>query len=314
MVKYLIQQGADVHKAVPTKSGSSTPLEYACLSSTVWSAAENEFVQKPVTVGILKLLLAAGVDVNAADRNGFTALHNLLQRPAAPVEAVQLVIQQGANLSATDRLGRAPLMMCLNENSAVALPLPQIAALIKAGADCSRSDRAGVTPLQWCVVSTGGGRFKLLKMLLEGGVDVNYINSDDGQTALCKAVFTDNIEAVQVLLAAGSDVHHRDSRNMTPLFMVHSLPVLSLLLAAGADVHAVSNVGISVLHMVCGHVAPQATAAAVCGLIKAGVDVTARSSGPGGYTAAEVARHNGYTVIAQLLDTAERHYRAQAQK
>jgi ankyrin repeat protein len=68
MVKYLLEQGADVNKAFPTKSGSSTALEYACLSATVWSSAdsssvwsdaESEFVLKPVSVEIVKMLLAA---------------------------------------------------------------------------------------------------------------------------------------------------------------------------------------------------------------------------------------------------------------
>jgi ankyrin repeat protein len=36
--------------------------------------------------------------------------------PAAPVEALQLVIQHGANVDATDQTGRTPLLLCLNEH------------------------------------------------------------------------------------------------------------------------------------------------------------------------------------------------------
>jgi uncharacterized protein len=316
MVKYLIGQGADVNKAIiPIKGGNSltvmpsTPLEYACMKSTVWAAAENEFVEKPVNLDTLKVLLEAGVNVNAANKHGFTALHNLLQKPSvAPVEALQLLIQHGADINATDKHGRTPLMMCLNEQIHAVVPLQHIAALIGAGADCS----LGMTPLQWYAV-VPDGKTALLKLLLRGSADVAHTVPSDGQTALYSAVSSGNVEAVQLLLAAGSSGHTRDNLNMTPLFMVRSLPVLNLLLAAGADVHARSFNGHNVLHWVCMQ-DPKPTAAVVCGLIKAGVDLTARSNGPDGYTAAQVARYQGSTLVAQLLDRAERDYRAKAQK
>ena len=296
MVQYLIEQGADVNKAIPIKGGSNSPLEFACNSFTVWSAAENERVTKPVSLDILKLLLAAGASVHAAKANGYTAPHNLLQKPVAPVAALQLLMQHGANINATDRLGRTPLMMCLNEHSATTLPLQHIAALISAGADCNHADSADVTPLFWTVLSPEGGRVALLKLLLRGGADVTATVRDDGQTALLQGYL------------------YRDHLDMTPVFMVRSLPVLNVLLAAGADVKAVSIAGFNVLHMVCRHTDPKPTAAVVCGLIKAGVDLTARCDGPNGFTPAQLARHLGHTLIAQLLDRAEKGYRAKQQK
>jgi ankyrin repeat protein len=99
---------------------------------------------------------------------------------------------------------------------------------------------------------------------------------------------------------------------MTPLFMVHSLPTLNLLLAAGADVHAVSSAGLNALHFLCAREDIKPTAAVVCGLIKAGVDLTARSYGPSGCTPVQLAQLRGHTLIAQLLHRAERDYRAKA--
>jgi uncharacterized protein len=317
MVKFLIEQGADVNKAIIPKQGGSsmgvmpsTPLEYACVKSNVWSAAENEFVDKLVNLDVLKLLLKAGVNVNAANKNGYTALHNLLQRPVAPVEALQAVIQHGANINATDVSGRTPLMMCLNEHTDTALPMQHIAALIRAGADCNTANSLGVTPLQW-FAAVPDGKIPLLKLLLRGGADVAHTVPADDRTALYDAVSSSNVEAVQLLLAAGSSVQHRENMHMTPLFMVRSLPVLSLLLAAGADVQARSFNGHNALHWVCAQTHPKPTAAIVCGLIRAGVDLTARSNGPNGYTPAQVAKYQGHTLIAQLLDRAERDYRSQ---
>jgi uncharacterized protein len=251
-----------VNKAILSQGGSSTPLEYACITSTVWSAAEGEFVAKPISVEIVKLLVEAGASVHATNAYGFTALHNLLRAPAAPVAALQLVIQRGANVNALDVTRRTPLMMCLNEHTDTALPLQQIAALISAGADCSRANRLGVTPLHWTALWPEG-KTALLKLLLRGGADVAQTLPDDCQTALYSAVIGGCAETVQLLLEAGSSVHHRDSRNMTPLFMVRTLPVLNLLLAAGADVKAVGFAGFNVLHMMCCHDDPQPTAAVV---------------------------------------------------
>jgi uncharacterized protein len=248
--------------------------------------------------------------VSATNPFGFTALHNLLRAPAAPVEAFQLVIQQGADTNPTDTSGRTPLMVCLNEHTDKALPLEQIAVLISAGADCSRVSRKGVSFLEWCVLATDGDT-ALLKLLLRGGADVNYTDSE-GQTARYSAVSSGNFEAVQLLLTAGSDVHHRDNMNMTPLFMVRSLPVLNLLLAAGADVQAVSSAGLNALHCLCVREDIKPTAAVVCGLIKAGVDLTACSNGPNGCTPVQFAQLRGHTLIAQLLARAERDYHAKA--
>jgi ankyrin repeat protein len=106
------------------------------------------------------------------------------------------------------------------------LPLQHIAAvLVRAGADCSRVSNEGVAPLQWTALWPDGKK-PLLKLLLKGGANVTYADPYDGQTALFRAVTGGCAEAVQLLLAAGSDVHHRDDTSMTPLFMVHSLPVL----------------------------------------------------------------------------------------
>jgi ankyrin repeat protein len=211
MVKYLLEQGADMSKAVTLKGTgiTRTALEYACLQSHVWSAAENKFVDKPVTVDTLKHLLAVGADVTATNASGATALHNLMRAPTAPIEAVQLVIQHDADINATDQTGRTPLLLCLNEHTNTVLPLQHIAALISAGADCSLVSNEGVAPLQWTALWPDG-KILLLKLLLQGGADVTYADPYDGQTALFRAVTGGCVEAVQLLLAAGSAVHHRD--------------------------------------------------------------------------------------------------------
>ena len=60
-------------------------------------------------LGALTLLLETPVDVNAANANGQTALHNAAARGSDPI--VKLLIEKGAKLDVKDRLGRLPIDM-----------------------------------------------------------------------------------------------------------------------------------------------------------------------------------------------------------
>jgi hypothetical protein len=58
-------------------------------------------------IASIKLFLDAGVDVNAADNQGDTALHGAAQKGTDPV--VQFLVDHGAKLDIKDKKGRSPL-------------------------------------------------------------------------------------------------------------------------------------------------------------------------------------------------------------
>src|SRR5262245_5974043 len=62
-------------------------------------------------VETMKLLLDAGVDVNAADEDGDTALHRAARMRSNPV--VQLLVDRGAKLDIKNSFGETPLMAAL---------------------------------------------------------------------------------------------------------------------------------------------------------------------------------------------------------
>jgi ankyrin repeat protein len=62
-----------------------------------------------------------------------------------------------------------------------------------------------------------------------------------GNSSLHEAIAVQNLGAVINLLAAGADVHARNSAGETPLHFVHDYKIAQLLIAAGADVHACNN-------------------------------------------------------------------------
>ncbi|MHC4251452.1 MAG: ankyrin repeat domain-containing protein, partial [Planctomycetota bacterium] len=59
---------------------------------------------------VVKLLLAAGADVNAGDVDGQTPLHHAVSEGC--LEDVELLIEAGANVNAKDRNGTTPLYCC----------------------------------------------------------------------------------------------------------------------------------------------------------------------------------------------------------
>jgi ankyrin repeat protein len=151
MVHYLIEQGADVNRAFPVccedTQNASVALEQASLRSSVWSCTDSAIVARPVSTAVLQVLLDAGADVRYTNSEGVTALQCLLALPAAPVEAIELLAQRGAELNACDYLGYTPLLFALAEHCEAAPPLQQLRALIAAGANCSYANALCITPL-----------------------------------------------------------------------------------------------------------------------------------------------------------------------
>lgn len=132
--------------------------------------------------------------------------------------------------------------------------------------------------------------------LIAGGADVHAKN-EKGMTPLYIAVLGENAPVIEVLLAHGADVNARDESGMTPLHWASfdSPDMVRLLLARGANVDARDDAGLGPLHYAAGR--NRADIAAL--LIAAGADVSAKSGR--GETAIQVARRSNGTDVVQLL-------------
>ncbi len=99
-------------------------------------------------VGVANVLLAAGADVNAQDRNGRTAMATALDNDrrflggAEVQRAIGLLIDYGADVDVPDAAGVTPLMLASGRCDADLLT-----ALLAAGADFSRRNADGKTAL-----------------------------------------------------------------------------------------------------------------------------------------------------------------------
>lgn len=104
-------------------------------------------------VQLLKLL-AAGKDINAADKNGVTALHHAV-RFRSPT-AVQTLIEHGANVNqACKRSGSTPLHRAVTTTGAPGTAGKQTEAmaiirlLLAAGADPTLTNKVGRKPVDY---------------------------------------------------------------------------------------------------------------------------------------------------------------------
>ena len=131
-------------------------------------------------MGELRALLAEGVDVNAADGNGWTALH--LAAREGHVRAVHMLIEAGADVHATTDRGETPLHLAVHgRGQSEAARLVTVERLVEAGADVNAADSDGRTVLHFAARNAWPDVVSFLLSLRE--LDVLAVNEDD-KTAL----------------------------------------------------------------------------------------------------------------------------------
>jgi ankyrin repeat protein len=264
----------------------------------------------------LRSLLRSGVDVNAAQGDGATALHWAVYQD--DLESVALLIRAGANVNAANDLGATPLWAaCQNASAAM------VQKLLEAGANPSAALLSGETLL---MTAARSGKAEVVKLLLEKGAEVNA-RATRGQTALMWAVAQQHHEVVQLLLAHGADVRARtDVWNQlwqtgpdqdihpdyhvtirqggyTPLLFAAregNLASAKLLVSAGADANDKAAQGISATVLA----AHSGNGELVEFLLEKGADPNAAEAG---YTAlhAAILRRNKKAVAALLARRAD---------
>ncbi len=191
-------------------------------------------------VQTVRALLKQKTNVNAAEADGFTALHWAAQRD--DVQLVELLLAAGANAKAANRYKITPLYLAaMNGNAAV------MERLLKAGADPNATAEEGQTMLMTAALS---GKPDAVRLLLTRGVAVDVKEPYKGQTALMWAAAEGNAAAVDVLLEAGADLKLKSNGGFTPLlFAVRNAHIETAvtLLKRGANVNDVAPDGSSAL-------------------------------------------------------------------
>ena len=193
----------------------------------------------------VRSLLAARVDVNAAQGDGATALHWAVY--VNDVDTTALLIGAGAQVNRPNNYGVTPLGLA-SQNGSAAI----IQQLVSAGADPNdpqHAVNAGETPLMHAARS---GHVDAVHGLLAAGADINATETWNGQSALMWAAIEGHVPVVQALIDQGADIRAHSNSGATPfMFAVRkgSRPAVRVLLAAGGDVNEQRPDGASPLLM-----------------------------------------------------------------
>jgi ankyrin repeat protein len=132
VMKLLLEKGADAKLA--TRTGIN-PLMAAAGLGTKEEDTTGRRKTQAEAIEAIKLCLDAGVDINAADSRGQTALHGAALWGFDDV--VQFLVDHGAKLDIKDRQGRTPLDAAnglaggVGFDGASSVPRPTTAALIQ---------------------------------------------------------------------------------------------------------------------------------------------------------------------------------------
>lgn len=185
----------------------------------------------------LRRCIDRGVDLNALDRRGRTAMQEAIIDGHS--EFVAEMIKNAANLDVEDVWGKTPAMHAIHEDEA-----GRLRVLAEAGANLELRDKGGKTQV---ALSIEQDREECLSVLIEHGADLNG-KSSDGTTPLMVAAsrFEENIHIVDALLQVGADPNSSNHVGLPPLMISASLGHVGSvrsLLKYGADPCAVDREG-----------------------------------------------------------------------
>ncbi len=230
VLKLLIELGADIHANIEHYNNPSQSL--------LMYMAESNSVQ------IMKFLLDNGVDINAKDFEGKTALDYALRE--GNNRAADFLLERNAKVSVHD-----DVLIPLAEDGNI----ERIQFFLDKGADINAKDKDGNTALH---SAAHYGRIDTIKFLLDKGANVSARNNDNDTPiiricyGLSKVKESNLLECLDILLKAGADINAQGNSGFTVLinmmqlkvykedfdeYAVPSLKAMQFLIDNGADIN-----------------------------------------------------------------------------
>ena len=224
----------------------------------------------------VRRLLKEGVEVNARDGDGATALLWASYRDAG--ETVDALLRAGANVNLANDLGATPLWAASQNGSAA-----MVRRLLEAKADPNLALRSGETAL---MMAARAGSAAVVSQLLSAGAKTDA-TATRGQTALMWAVAQQHSDVVKLLIEGGADIQARSEVwNQVMAVSPHGMLEYNRTIAHGSDtalMFAARNGGLESARL----------------LVAAGANPNDAEAS--GVTAVAMAAHAGHTDIVQFL-------------
>ena len=280
-----------------------SPLHYAAklglqdiieieIKNNKWSwtySALIEIASDRGYIGIVRLLLDKGVDVNARGKEFSNALQ--AASSSGHAEIVRLLLDKGADVNAQSGKCGNGLQAASDGGHAEIVRL-----LLDKGADVNVQSQQYGNALQ---AASDGGHAEIVRLLLDKGADVNQQSlGRECRNALYAASFIGHTEVARVLLDKGADVNAQGGRYDNPLqatLREGHTEIARLLLDKGADVNAQGGRYGNALQVA----SCQGHAEIARHLLEKGADVNAQGGQYG--NALHAASSRGHTEIVRLL-------------
>ncbi len=144
----------------------------------------------------VELLIEKGVDINAKDDSGWTALIHAARH--GHTEIAEFLIQKGAEVDAKDINGWTALMYAAYNGHTETVEL-----LIEKGADINAKNIYELTALMWAAME---GHIKTVKLLLQKGADIDAKTMYTDDTALMGVASNGHTEIAELLIENGANV------------------------------------------------------------------------------------------------------------
>lgn len=272
---------ADTAKAL-LESGVDVNARDKCGDTALMKAADCQRLE------IVTMLTEKGADVNARNESGMTAL--ILGTRGDRDDTVRVLLGRGADVNAKNNVGVTALMSAAFYGNAAAVKL-----LLKNGAETDAASQDRQTALMLV------GDANAAKLLLKYGADVNAWRQD-GRTALMEAALACDKDTVSVLLARRADANAQDTGGRTAMIWA----MLAEDKRTGLELQ--NDLTWKLLKSRCGLYKETAVLTArrdaplkdiVKKLLKSGADIDARDHD--GWTALKLAKIRSMRVIVKLF-------------
>jgi ankyrin repeat protein len=249
--------------------------------------SQGEYDSEGHGIGIARLLLERGLDVNAREKDGWTSLHCAAFK--GRVEVAQFLLDHGANAMLETDEGKSALhMVSRGKYGSEEHGIGIARLLLGRGLDVNAQEKDGWTSLHCAAFK---GRVEVAQFLLDHGANAT-LETKEGETALHLVSQGEydseehGIGIARLLLDRGVDVHVQNQYFATALHCAAfdgRFSIVQLLLDRGANPNAESDLGRTPLHFVSrGKYKSQEHGVGIVRLLlERGVDVSARGKDKG---------------------------------
>lgn len=221
----------------------------------------------------VKFFLDEGIDVNALDSGGATALYTAVGNKN--VKVVKLLLDSGAN----------PNGIQLENNDEF---------FKNSGKDPIKLLTKAINP-RWIPLTTAcaNGNMEIVKLLLDKGADVN-LEEKKGWNPIVYAVVNQRVDVVKLLLESGANTHGKNMGLQKGAGYNSNVALLKALIENGADVNAIVDNYTPLMEA-----AHRGCVDVVKLLVSSGADVNLKNAF--GYTALMVAAGSGNREIVKVI-------------